>query len=322
MALTLQQLQAKKKAGNIGPKQLERLKNMKQNVATTTSSAKKPDAKKADNKKPGRTGLKKDLKGAKNLAEQFLNLSPLGRVDASRSNEVQNLLNQYQSQSDPFSASFAGKRSGDVNDFLSRYKDSTLGYDSNELTALREQRRRGIDRGFESGRAGLQRGQSFRMGDTQKSAQLAELAKSYGQNSADAENDIFIKSADEKQKRLEGYGTALQGAENTEYTKGQSALENYKNTLNTANADQLEREKINLGQEATDRAGQSAGIFGILGIQEARRNAKMQNKLIREGYRSNENIAGKNKQIAAPGQSYSDALNQLADELANSGGVE
>lgn len=318
MALTLKQLQDKRKAGGLGPKQLARLKELKANAKETPTTTKKP----ANNKRPGKkSGLKKDIKKAQNLADKFLPTDPLGRVDATRSNEVQNLLNQYQSQSDPFSAAFAGKRSTDVQDFLGRYKDSTLGYDSNELNALRDQRRRGIDRGFQSGKAALQRGQSFRLGDTQKSAQLAELAQSYGQSSADAENDIFVKSADEKQKRLEGYGTALQGAENTEYTKGQSALQNYKDTLNTANADQLEREKINLGQEAADRSGQVAATFGILGIQEARRNAKMQNQLIRDGYKSNERIS-RPQNAQPPGQSYSDALNAYADELANSGGVQ
>lgn len=262
------------------------------------------------NRKLART-LRQDLRTASRLADNQLDTSSLSRVDASRTQDVANLLNQYQATSDPFSSAYAGRRSGQLKDFLSRYEASTQGYDNQELNALREQRRRGLERGFQSGRAGLARSQgNYRLGATQRAAQMADLARSYGQQSADAENDLFIQSEAEKQRRLEGYGSAVQDVEGTEFERGDKALANYRDALETARANELEREKINLGQESADRLAKESGKLGMLGIIESRRNARRQNKLIREGYRSNERIAGSNNSSQ---NAYADALSELAN---------
>lgn len=266
-------------------------------------------------------GVLKDARQAQKTAEKVLPLDPLGRVDEARSEEVQDVLDQERALSDPFSDAYVGNRSGQLKDFMNRYEDSTQGYDTKELNALREARRRETDRGFQSGRAALMRGQNaVRLGSTQRAAQLAELAKTYGQQSTDAENDIFLRSADEKQRRLEGYGNTLQGVEASEFDKANQALANYKATLGGAEANELDRAKINLGQEAADRAAKVGGVMGILGIQEARRNAEQQNKLIREGYASNERIAGKSSSGSSGGSNaYADELEKLAEELAARG---
>jgi hypothetical protein len=266
----------------------------------------------AEVKKNKKTGLGKDLKQASKLAKKFLPSDPFMKVDAGRSSGVQDLIDQTRSLSDPFSQAYAGRRSEEQGNYLSRLLESSKGYDSNEIRALRDARRGEMERGFQSGRAALARGQNnYRLGATQKAAQLAELAQGYGRDSAQAENELISKFADEKQRRLGEYGAALTGAENTEYDRGQSALNSYRDTLQTSEANEYDKFKFNAGQEAADRAQTTAGKLGILGIQEARRNAAEQNALIREGYKSNENIAGRSNSGA---NGYADAIKQLADQ--------
>lgn len=261
-----------------------------------------------------RTGLGKDLKQATKLAKKFLPSDPFMKADASRSSGIQDLIDQSRALSDPFSAGYAGRRSKEQGNYLSRLLDSSQGYDSNEMTALREARRNEMERGFQSGRASLARGQNnYRLGATQRAAQLAELAQGYGRDSAQAENELVSKFADEKQRRLNEYGTALTGAEGNEFNRGQQALNNYRDTLQTAEANEYDKFKFNAGQEAADRAQTTAGKLGILGIQEARRNAAEQNALIREGYKSNERISGRSG--GGSGQSMADAIAGLRDEL-------
>jgi hypothetical protein len=270
----------------------------------------------AEVKKNKKTGLGKDLKQASNLAKKFLPSDPFTKVDSSRSSGIQDLIDQTRSLSDPFSQAYAGRRSAEQGNYLSRLLDSSQGYDSNEVRALRDARRGEMERGFQSGRAALARGQNnYRLGATQKAAQLAELAQGYGRDSAQAENELMSKFADEKQRRLNEYGTALTGAEGTEYDRGQAAVANYRDTLQTAEANEYDKFKFNAGQEAADRAQESAGKLGILGIQEARRNAAEQNALIREGYQSNERISGRNSSAGSV-NSMADAIAGLRDEIA------
>ena len=260
--------------------------------------------------------LGRDFAKAETVASNGFDLSPLDRVDASRPTEVSNLLNQHQALSDPFSQAYAGKRTGEMQDYIGRLKGYTEGYDAQELNALREQRRRQTERGFQGGRESLMRGQGATSAPRQaRGAQLLELAKSYGQSSADAENDLFVEGAQVKRDALDKYGTAVGTEEANEFDRSQQALKNYTDILGTTRADELEREKINLGQQAADRAAKSGATLGVLEIQRARQNARQQNKLIREGYKSNERIAGRSQPSTGGTNGYADALNALADEL-------
>lgn len=226
-------------------------------------------------------GLRNDLSNADQLANQFLDLTPFTQVDASRTAETQNILNNLQSLADPTSAAYAGARNAEMQDYVRRLNEATQGYDSRELQALREQRMGGLERGFQSGRAALARGNSGLRNNTQRSAQLLELAKSYGQQRADANNDLFVQGADEKQRRLEGYGGFINNLGQQEFERGAYARDQYANALKAAQQDQLERQKINLSQEAASRALYNTGRLSTFGLGEARRNANRQNNFLK-----------------------------------------
>lgn len=261
-------------------------------------------------------GIGADLAKASRQANRALDLGPLSTVDASRSNETQNILNQLRAISDPNSASYAGRRSDEMTNFMGRLQDLTQGYDSQEMNALRSENRREMEKGFQTGTQALQRGQSVaRTGSTQRGAQLLNLAKAYGEQSAAAENDLFVKGAQEKRRAIDEYGRVLNQNETNEYSRGTDALSRYSDTLRGADSDQFGRQKFNAGQEAASRALKQGGTMGILAIGESRRNAKEQNNLIRQGYSSNERIAG----INASAAQRNAELQALLDRYASGG---
>lgn len=257
--------------------------------------------------------LGQDITNAKKIADTTLPSSELSTVDASRSQEIQNLINQYQSYSDPNSANFAGKRSAEVSDFVNRLKLGLEGYNSQELNALRAQRLSGMDQGFQSGRATLMRGQNG-LGTTQRGAQLAELAKNFGLARASAENELFVKAADEKQRRLQDYGNTITSLNTTEYNRAQDALKNYSSVLSGARQDELNRQQINLKQEAATRATQVGKVLGTLSLGETRRNNERQNRLMKQAIAKGRPVS--TNTIGAPQNNpYADAFDNLIKNM-------
>jgi len=286
-------------------------------MATNEQRKRQQEREARRNKKRNGNDLNKlgqDINKSREIAETVLPLDPLSRIDASRSTETQNLLNQLSSLSDPTSASYVGNRSSEISDYVNRLKNSTQGYDSNELNALREQRLSGMRQNFQSGRAALMRGQgNAGVGTTQRGAQLADLARNFGLQTSAAENDLFVKGADEKQRRLTEYGNTIQGITGQEFNRSQAALNAYREALGGAQADELGRQKINLGQEASDRAARSGGILGVLGIAESRRNARAQNQIARQSLKRGTGGAATAQGTAA--NPYADALDSLIKSM-------
>lgn len=221
--------------------------------------------------------IAKDLKKSGKVAEENFDLSPLGKLDEGRDEEGQALLDRLDAQMN------APQRSDDMADFLARSKDASSGYNSQELEAMREQRRREIERGQQSGRASLERGQNnYRTGATQRAAQLFELSKNYGQQSADAENDLFVRGADEQYKRMNDYGKTLSAIESGEWTRQQEAQTGYRDYLGKLQQDEMNAQKFNLSQELADRNLEASSKMGIMGILDSRKNAKQQNKIMQD----------------------------------------
>ena len=291
-------------------------KGIPKNSVRSAGKGKKGKGKKGKGKVgKGLKKLGKDIGDAKSIAGKHFDLSPLSQVDAGRSNETTNHLNNLSSLSDPHSAAYAGGRTGEMKDFMGRLNESTQGYDSRELNALRESRRRETDRGFQSGRAALDRQQNnYRTGATSRGAQALELAKTYGQQSADAENDLFIAGADEKQKRLESYGTMASSQGELEHLRGERARDAYGREMGLAQDREFDKNKLNLGQEAASKAIVSAGTYGVLGMAESRKESKKANKLARD-LAARSGSGGSGGSGGGGSNAIADAQNARADEL-------
>jgi hypothetical protein len=223
------------------------------------------------------------------------------------------MLNSLQALADPSYGSYAGARAPEMVDYLNRLNESTQGYNSRENTALREQRRRELERGFQGGRAALARGQNqARVGGVSRGAQLLELAKNYGAQSAAAENDLIANFANEKQRRLETYGDSLRQQRQSEFDRGQIARESYADALRNSQLDEFEKQKVNLGQAAANQAIQSAGILGVAGMMDARRNSRRQNKLMRDIYGQRQQTG---RTSGGSNTTYADELDKIANDI-------
>lgn len=237
-------------------------------------------------------GIRRDLRQAGRIAQDTLPMNPLSRVDNTRSDETQNLLNMQYSSIDPNSQGYAGRRSADMQSIMSRMQNGLGGYTSPEYQAMREQMARNTNQNFMTGRAQLARGQANnRLGSTQRTAQLMELSRNFGKDRAQQEQDLMVKSADESARRQAEYQNLLRGVEADEFGRVNTARGAYGTTLSGDQNLRFEKDKVNLDQESKDKAGQLELILGLMQQFEGRRNQRRQTSLAREQMRSNENIA-------------------------------
>ncbi len=197
---------------------------------------------------------------ATTLSERFFPDGVLGRVDETRSGEMQNILNQYQAMQ---RQAFDNPRSADVTDLLSRYKSSLAGYSAPELQAQRESAARGIDTSYKTGLRQLALSQA-RSGvrGAAATAQANNLNRERMGQQQQLEQDLFVKNADEMQKRLGQYGDVLRSTEGDEFNRRQSTLGQYTTALTGARNDELGRRQFNLSQIAKENAGKAGLFFG------------------------------------------------------------
>ena len=257
--------------------------------------------------------LSNDFLSATDLGNKFFTQKPLERIDDRRSNETQNLLNLRLAYADPNNASYAGRRSADTMDILSRMKAGLEGYTAPELNAFREKQTRGMSSNLNTSLNTLSREQNkSRTLGASSMAQKMEAMRQDREKRGDLEQDLFIKNADERRSRLTDYGSAVSNAENTEYSRGRDARGDYENTLNTDTADRFTKQQVNLGQERADRAGEVASRFGIMNMLQTERERKRQNALAKESVRKG---IGAPQQQQSSGNGYADALDAYIKQM-------
>lgn len=184
-------------------------------------------------------------------------------------------------------AATAGQRTGEMADVLSRHKAGLEGYTSQESQAFREAAQRGIDTQYKTGLSQLARAQA-RSGvrGASAAAQSANLNRSRVEEQQRLEQDLFVKNADEKQRRLGAYGTALSGQEGAEYNRTKEAGQMYSDTLAKQRADELARGRYNVEGAAAENAGRADLFFrGIdTGLQRdiADRNYRLARQALRQ----------------------------------------
>ncbi len=208
--------------------------------------AKKVDAKKNKKKK---TNLNQDQKtsvgiqevlgpgtvAATDLANRFFGEGSLGRVNEIRPDAVQ--------------------------EYLDRYRSSLEGYTAPEMQAQREQAQRGIDTQYQTGLSQLAK-QQARSGVRGAAAGAAarNMDRARMGEQQNLEQGLFVRNADERQRRLGEYATRLEGAR----------------------TDELNRRQINLDQIAGERAGNLSTYFNTIGLAQQRQGADRDYQLNRQ----------------------------------------
>ncbi|TXH42142.1 MAG: hypothetical protein E6Q97_36180 [Desulfurellales bacterium] len=230
---------------------------------------------KADNKAVSNL-VGPDARGAKVLSDRFFQQGSLGRVDEARPGEVQDILDKSKAFEELYRTQ---PRSADQQDIVERRKAGLEGYTGAELQAQREAANRETYDAYKQrmGELVSRNASSGFSGPAQAGAQ-AFLERDLARGLARSEQDLFIRNADEKQRRLGEYSDTISGLESEEYNRRRGSLQDYEGYLNRAREDELTRRQENLDRIAAESAGRVSTYFGGLGIGRANKADAYQRK--------------------------------------------
>lgn len=212
------------------------------------------------------------------LINKFLQPGALGRVQTALPGS-ENDLGRYQelynstSQRDPMQA-----------DVLNRMQAGLGGYTSPEYQAQREQMMRGVQSNTATGLQQLAKSQARgKVYGAAASAQAGNLLTGAQQSKDTLEQDLMVKNIDEQQKRLTEYGQYGRGLNEEEFGRRANATQAYGDEEGRLRQEELDREKINLGQTNAELAAQIGAFTGAGGLALQQKNTEESQKIQRKG---------------------------------------
>lgn len=147
-------------------------------------------------------------------------------------------------------------------EYLDMLKGGLGGYTSPEYQASREQMMRGVNSDFATAQSQLAKAQARgKVYGAAGAAQQANLITGADASKNNLEQDLMVKNIDEQQKRLYGYGQAN----------------------DNANAQNLDREKTNLGQQDAEVAARVGAFTGAAGTALTKAQLAAAQKIQKEG---------------------------------------
>lgn len=215
------------------------------------------------------------------LINQFLQPGSLGRVDENLAGSEQNLgrygeLYKKASTRDPMQT-----------DVLNRMQAGLGGYTSPEYQAQREQQMRGMQSNYATASSQLARAQARgKVYGAAGAAQQANLAASTQQSKDNLEQDLYIKNIDEMNRRNLQYGQYGRELNTEEFDRQAGATKAYGDEENRLRQEELERQKINLGQANAETAAQIGAFTGAGATALSQQNTKESQRISREGIRA------------------------------------
>jgi hypothetical protein len=170
-----------------------------------------------------------------------------------------------------------------MQEYMARQKAALEGYTGQEMTGMREQMGRQNDAAYANQRAQMST-QQARSGvrGASAGAQMMALARAKAGQDSQLNQDLMVKNADEKQRRLSAYGQDLSKMETDEYSRARESLGDYGGDLGAARGDVLERQKFNLGQTEKEKAGYLGTLFGAVGLGQQNEAADENRKINRQ----------------------------------------
>lgn len=259
-----------------------------------------------------------DIRAGQGLGTELGFNDPLSRLDTNIPDDQRRYLESVMAMSDPSNPAYAGTRSAATTDLLSKaknqmatagqrsadmaevlnlMKNGLAGLNSQENQAIREQAQREVDRKRQA--ALEQVSSAARMGGLRggaKQAGMRSANRDAMMAQADMEQKNLISNIDIQDKRRTGYADSLGRAENSEFDRGNQAMNTYGNFLGDAESSEFDRadrvrgqygdalndrnnffldtSKVNLGQERTERAANITGSTGLAGLIENERQRR------------------------------------------------
>ena len=217
-------------------------------------------------------GVSSEINRARGDAERSGLLQNLDTLDNTVPMDQQNLINQLQSQTDPTSSMFAGRRTAEQSDILAKLSQGLQGLSAAENQGLRDAMNEEINRSFATAQRGRAIEQS-RSGVRGAAAMAGEaVATDQFQKQRNAtERDLMLKNIEIQDSRRGAYQQALSGQENQEFNRLSTVQNTLGNNLVARNAQVTDINKTNLEQANKKNAGDVATILGIAGLNSTNR---------------------------------------------------
>lgn len=274
MADLLAELKAKEAAYKANPKNkaaLAALQAAQKAVAAAGIDPKKPNASLTPEQQKTKSIndlLGPGVEGATALSEKLFGEGSLGRL-GYMGQEGRGITDMYKNIAQNY---ISGQPTQPMQDVLSRYRDSLGGYSSPQLQAQREQAQRQIDSQYQTESSALKRAQiQSGVRGAAGTAQMMNLNRSRIGQQQQLEQDLFVKNADEQQRRLGEYSNVLGNVEQQTYGRQQDALQRYRDQYAGVRADDVATKSYNDQKVADEMAGRYGALFGGLNLNLANR---------------------------------------------------
>lgn len=237
----------------------------------------------AQNKALGSVYSPEGVNAGNALINKFMQPGALGRVETLSDNGT---LATGQANALERSNTLMGKAgtSPDMQMATDKMKAGLGGYTSQEYQASREQMMRGQQSNLATGTAQLAKAQARgKVFGAAASAQNANLIASNNQSKDQLEQDLMVKNIDEQQERVNEFGKYSSDTQKQGYEQAESATNAYNKTAYDLRNENLDREKLNLGQANAETASQIGLFTGAGGSALAQKNTEESQKIQKQG---------------------------------------
>jgi len=260
----------------------------------TKKPAKTPEQikKEASNKALSNLYTPEGMNAGNALIDKFVKPGQLGRVGTLNDNGGDNPLMAGQVSEGKRAKELLDNagRSSEESETLTRMKAGLGGYTSPEYQASREQMMRGQQSNYATSQSQLAKAQARgKVYGAAGAAQQANLTAASQQSKDNLEQDLMVKNIDEQRSRLAEYGRYGADTKQSEFGRQSAATQSYNALTSGQRAEDLERQKTNLGQANAETASQIALQTGAGSTALAQKNTAESQKIQKEGIKA---IAG------------------------------
>lgn len=175
------------------------------------------------------------------------------------------------------------------------------GYTSPEMQGMREQQERAQNSNLATGMSQLAKAQARgKVYGAAAGAQAVNLNTASLQSKDDQAQKLMIANADEQQKRLQAYGQYGNQVNAQNFSQQSTIAQDQNKTAEQLRQEQLDRSKINLGQESAEKATNIGLYTGAAGTALASKQNDAANQIAQQGIQA---VGGKTPApITSPAQ--------------------
>lgn len=221
------------------------------------------------------------VSAGKALADKFYSTGSLGTLDTNVPG-ADKTLGGYSDLMSKYA-----NPSADQQMAIEKMKAGLGGYTSQEYQASREQMQRGLNSNLQTNLSNLAKSQARgKVYGAAATAQQQNQMIAAGNQKDQLEQDLMVKNIDEQRSRLSEFGN-YSGQVQAQNYQMQSGLQNdYTKAQSDINAQQMEREKINMANRQAEIAGQIGAYTGSGALALSEEQNRAMNRINQQGIRA------------------------------------